>query len=192
MGILLGVFKHGISWCLIVMVSLGWGVIRDTLGSALHRVIILGIVYIALAAARDFMIIFAVEDMKTMSYDEEVELLDLATILAVVVFAVAVIFILWILDALNGTMMYLENMNQTRKLKRYLRLRTIFLFAILFAIVWAVFSLVNTYDEDGIVREEHEWVVEALQELNYLFVLVAVAILWRPNPSAKVSMNLSI
>jgi len=99
--------------------------------------------------------------------------------------AVDVIFIMWILDALNGTMMYLENMSQTRKLGRYLRLRTIFLFSILFATVWAVFSLVNTYDEDGIVREEHEWVVDAATELNYLFVLIGVAILWRPNPSAK-------
>lgn len=67
------------------MVSLGWGVIRDTLGSALHRVVILGIVYVAVAGLRDFMIIFAVEDMQTMSYDEEVELFDLATILTFVV-----------------------------------------------------------------------------------------------------------
>jgi hypothetical protein len=82
-------------------------------------------------------------------------------------------------------MQYLENMSQTRKLDRYLKLRTIFLYAILFAIIWAVFSLVDTYNKDGIVREEHEWVVEAAGELNYLFVLVGVAILWKPNPAAK-------
>jgi len=92
---------------------------------------------------------------------------------------------MWILDALNGTMMYLDNMNQTRKLGRYLKLRTLFLFAILFAVVWAVFSLVNTYDEEGIVREEHEWIVDAATEVNYLFVLIGVAWLWKPNPSAK-------
>lgn len=66
-----------------------------------------------------------------------------------------------------------------------MRLRCIFLFSILFAVVWAIFSLVDTYDEDGIMREEQEWVVDAATELNYLFVLVAVCILWRPNPSAK-------
>jgi len=81
--------------------------------------------------------------------------------------------------------MYLENMNQMRKLGRYLRLRTIYLYAILFAVVLVVFSLVNMYDEDGIVREEHEWIVESAFEVNYLFVLVGVSVLWRPNPSAK-------
>jgi len=184
-GILFGVLKHAISRCLVVMVSLGWGVVRDDLGSALLRIIILGIIYIGVAAAREFMILFAVEDMQTLSYDQEVELFDAATVLTFVVAAVDVIFIMWILDALNGTMQYLENMSQTRKLQRYLKFRTILLFAILFAVIWAVFSLVDTYDEDGIVREEHEWVVDAATEVNYLFVLIGVSWLWRPNPSAK-------
>ena len=69
--------------------------------------------------------------------------------------------------------------------QRYLQLRCVFLFSILFAAVWVIFSLVNTYDEDGIVREEHEWVVDAATEVNYLYVLAAVAFLWRPNPNAK-------
>lgn len=185
LGILLGVFKHGISRCLIVMVSLGWGVVRDSLGPAMIKIVVLGIIYVGIAAARDLVIVFAVEDMQKLSYDREVELFDLATIFTFVVAAVDVIFVMWILDALNGTMMYLENMGQSRKLARYLRLRTILLFAILFATVWAVFSLVDTYDEDGIVREEREWIVDAATELNYLFVLIGVAALWKPNPNAK-------
>ena len=184
-GILMGVMKHGFSRCLVVMVSMGWGVVRDTLGRALFRIVLLGAIYVALSAVRDFMILFAVEDMQTLSYDEEVELFDVATILTFVIAAVDVVFIMWILDALNGTMTYLENMNQTRKYDRFLKLRTIFLFSILFAVVWAVFNLVNSYDEDGIVREEHEWIVAAATEVNYLFVLIGVAFLWRPNPSAK-------
>jgi hypothetical protein len=123
--------------------------------------------------------------MKTLSFEEEEELFDVVTILTFVVAALDVIFIMWTLDALNGTMESLENMNQSRKLMRYLRLRCIFLFSILFAVVWAIFSLVDTYDEEGIVREEQEWVVDAATEINYLFVLIALAILWRPNPSAK-------
>lgn len=184
-GIFMGVIKHGFSRCLIVMVSMGWGVIRDTLGMQLTKIIILGSIYIGVAAARDFMILFAVEDMQTLSYNEEIELFDLATLFTFVVAAVDVIFIFWILDAMNGTMQYLENMGQSRKLARYNKLRNLFLIAILFATVWAVFSLVDTYDKDGIVREQHEWIVDAATEVNYLFVLVGVAFLWRPNPSAK-------
>jgi len=39
-GVLAGVVKQGVSRCLIVMVSLGWGVVRDTLGSQVRTVII--------------------------------------------------------------------------------------------------------------------------------------------------------
>jgi hypothetical protein len=76
-------------------------------------------------------------------------------------------------------------MSQTRKLQRFLTLRSIILYAILFATVWIVFSLVDKYDEEGIVREEHEWIVDAASEVNYLYLLMGVAILWRPNPAAQ-------
>ena len=185
LGILFGVFKRGFSRVLGVMVALGWGVVRDSLGSALRTIIVLGATYIGVSAARELMLEFAVEDLETLSMEAEEELFDAATILTFVVSALDVIFILWMLDGLNGTMEYLENMNQTRKLMRYLRLRLILLCGILFATIWVVFSLVDTFDEEGIVQEEHEWIVDAATEFNYLCVLIGVAVLWRPNPSAK-------
>ena len=184
-SILMGVFKDGFSRCLIVMVALGWGVIRDSLHSDLPKIVVLGVVYMTFATILEFTIEFARQDLQSLSYDQEIKLLDFATIIDFVVAAVNVVFIMWSLDALNATMTYLENMNQTRKLQRYLRLRTLFLFAVLFAVIWTVFALVDEYDEDGIVREEHEWIVIAAMEVNHLAVLIGVAILWRPNPNAK-------
>ena len=181
----MGVLKCGISRCLLVMVSLGWGVVRADLGTTLPKIVALGIFYVGVSGVNEFMTTLAVAEMKTLSIDEEDELFDIIEILSFMVFVVDVIFVLWILDALNSTMEYLENMNQTRKLMRYLRFRCVFLFAILFSVVWVVFSLVDTYDEDGILEEQHEWVVVAAKELNYLFLLVGIAALWWPNPAAK-------
>jgi len=184
-GMFMGVLKSGISRCLIVMVSLGWGVVRDSLGDTLPKIIALGVFYCGVSSVAQFMEIVTMEELETVSLEQEDELLDVDAILAFLVFLVNVVFVLWILDALNGTMEYLESMNQTRKLMRYLRFRCIFLFAILFAVVWLVFNLVDTYDEDGILEEQHEWIVIAAQECNFLFLLVGVAILWWPNPDAK-------
>jgi Lung seven transmembrane receptor len=181
----MGVLKSGISRCLLVMVSLGWGVVRDSLGETLPKIVSLGVLYCAVSSISQFMEVVTMEEMETISLEEEDELLDMDAILAFLVFLINVIFVLWILDALNGTMEYLESMNQTRKLMRYLRFRCIFLFAILFAVVWLVFNLVDTYDEDGILEEQHEWIVIAAQEMNFLFLLIGVAYLWWPNPSAK-------
>jgi Lung seven transmembrane receptor len=78
----------------------------------------------------------------------------------------------------------LEGMKQTSKLMRYLRLRCILMFSILFAVIWAVFCIVDQFDE-GIVDLEAKWVIDASMELNYLFVLVVVSFLWRPQANAK-------
>ena len=185
LGILMGVLKRGIMRCLAVMVSLGWGVVRDSLGPAMRMVIVLGALYIGISATRDLMLIFFVEDFTELTTEEETDLIDIVWVLTICVAALDVIYILWILDALNGTMQYLENMSQSRKLQRFLTLRSIILFAILFATVWIVFSLVDRYDEEGIVREEHEWIVDAATEVNYLYLLLGVAILWRPNEAAR-------
>mmetsp|Transcript_5329 Transcript_5329/g.7838 ORF Transcript_5329/g.7838 Transcript_5329/m.7838 type:complete len:606 (+) Transcript_5329:3-1820(+) len=184
-GVFVGVLKRGISRCLVLMVSLGWGVVRDTLGDQLNKITFFGILYVGTATARDVFTIFAITENQTLSIEEEEDLFDIVTILTFVVAAIDVTFYMWILDALNGTMQYLENMNQTMKLKRYLRLRCILLMSILFAVVWSVFGLVDTYMDDAMMEEQNAWGITIAWEVNYLFVLISVAVLWRPNPNAK-------
>jgi hypothetical protein len=167
------------------MVSLGWGVTCDTLGAAMKKVVGLGIIYTGVSLARDIMTIVAVDDVQKLSVNEEIGLIDVVGILTLVVFAIDVIFVLWILDALNDTMEDLEATSQRMKLKRYLQLRSLLLFAILFALVWIVFGLVDTYMEETILEQQNEWIVLAMMEINFLMVLIGVAVLWKPNARAK-------
>jgi len=183
-GVVLGVMKRAISRCLVVMVSLGWGVVRDTLGDQLKKIVFLGILYVGVSAACECMKIFAIDQYKTLSLNQEEELFDVVTILTFVVAAIDVTFYMWILDALNGTMQYLENMSQSTKLRQYLRLRCILLLSILFAVVWAIFGIVNSY-MDGMLEEQQQWAIQAAWELNYLMVLIGVSSLWRPNKYAN-------
>eukprot|EP00978_Attheya_sp_CCMP212_P006408 scaffold14557_cov67-Attheya_sp.AAC.11 len=183
-GVIIGVVKRAISRCLIVMVSLGWGVVRDTLDN-MRKITIFGVLYAVAALARDLTTIFARAEVQELSTKEENELLDIVTILTFVVAAIDVIFYMWILDSLNATMEYLESMSQRLKLLRYLRLRSILLFSILFAVVWAVFGLVNDFMDERMLDDDQEWAIEAAWDVNYLLVLVGVAVLWRPNPRAK-------
>jgi hypothetical protein len=167
------------------MVSLGWGVVRDTIGDQMNKIIFLGSFFFVSSTARDIISIISVVDMKTMSIDGEENLIGIVEILTLVIAIIDVSFYMWILDALNGTMQYLENMSQHNKLRRYLRLRLILLLSILFAIVWGVFGLVDTLLDETILNQDAEWAIKATWELNYLMVLVSVAVLWRPNPAAK-------
>jgi hypothetical protein len=183
--IIIGVLKGAISRCVLVMVSLGWGVVRDTLGDQLIKIVILGIVFSISSFARDVAEVVFVEEIQTWSLEKEEEVYDVFTILTFVVAGIDCIFYMWILDALNSTMQYLENMNQSNKLKRYLRLRLILLISILFGIVWAVFGIVDASMETAIMDDGQEWIIRGMWLVNYSFVLVAIALLWKPDPRAK-------
>mmetsp|Transcript_17940 Transcript_17940/g.19719 ORF Transcript_17940/g.19719 Transcript_17940/m.19719 type:complete len:565 (+) Transcript_17940:178-1872(+) len=183
-GIIIGVLKRGISRCLLVMISLGWGVVRDELGSIMKKIHVLGMLYIVISLVQNIMTEVAYSEIQRMSQEKEEEIFDIVSILGLVIVLIDFIFYFWIIDSLSATMEYLENMKQTSKLLRYLRLRCILMFSILFAVVWAVFGIVDTYDT-GLVSQEARWVVDAAMEMNYLFVLMAVAILWRPQKNAK-------
>lgn len=184
-GVLVGVLKRAISRCLVVMVALGWGVVRDDLNDHMRKIYILGGLYTATSLACDILRVMQVVENEVIGAEVNSALVDSTAILTFVVAAIDVSFYMWILDALSGTMMYLENMSQATKLQRYLRLRLVLLLSILFAVVWAVFGIVNSYLSVRMLEERHEWGVQAAWEVNYFLVLTTVSFLWKPDPTAK-------
>lgn len=183
--ILIGTFKRAISRCVLLMVSLGWGVVRDTLGDDINKIITAGTIYALLSFTQNVTEIIMVKEFEHISLEKEEEIYDVWEIVSFIVAAINVLFYMWILDSLNGTMQYLENMGQTMKLKRYLKLRLILLISILFAITWSVFSIVNATMDTALLEYGQEWAVESAAEAIYFFILVGIAVLWKPDPNAK-------
>lgn len=185
-GIMIGVLKQGMSRCLAVMVSMGWGVSRDSLSTAARAMSVgLAIAYIFISALSDCLIVFAVENMSTLSYREEKGIVSFVNVLRLLQSLVDTIFIVWVLMALSKSIKYLESNNEKTKLTRMEQLRNIFIGAVSFAVICILFSVFDRYKEGGIVAEEHAWAKDAASEVNYLFVLIGIAMLWRPNESAQ-------
>ena len=185
-GVLFGVCKRAISRVLVVMLCLGWGVTCDSLGGKLKTIVTLGIIYAIVSAARDVMTIISITENEILTHNQEDEIMDVVSILTFVAAFIDVTFYLWIFDALNQTMQYLEEMNQSRKLKRYLRFRLFLLLSVLFAILWSVFGLVDSYNSQRMVNEEQQgWVLTAVWEVNYFFVLLGLSCLWCPEIGSK-------
>jgi hypothetical protein len=179
------VLKGAISRCLLVMVSLGWGVIRDTLGDVMKKIILLGVVYSALSFGKEVAAIIFVEEFQILSNEVEKEIYDIFAIFTYLVAACDVTFIIWIFDGMNSTMEYLENMNQSMKLKRFLRLRLILILSVFFVVVAAVFTIVDATMDTTLLSEGQEWLTRGAFELNYILVLLSIALLWKPDPRAK-------
>jgi hypothetical protein len=165
------------------MVAMGWGVVRDSLGRTLIKIVILGLLYSGLTLFRDILVVFASDEVQTLSTSTEKELRDSALILTPPIIVINLIFYFWIISSLNATTEYLKNMNQTSKLRRHLRLRCIIMTSITIAAGWLVFSIFDVFA--GILSADQMWMLEGAMHANYLFVLTGVAILWRPNQNSK-------
>ena len=151
----------------------------------MNKIIIAGTVYALLSFTQSVTEIIMVKEFEHVSLEKEEEIYDVWEILSFIVAAINVFFYMWILDSLNSTMQYLENMSQTMKLKRYLKLRLILLISILFAIVWFVFSIAKATMDTVLLEYGQEWAVESAAEAIYFFILVGIAVLWKPDPTAK-------
>jgi hypothetical protein len=179
-GILFGIVKHAVSRCLVLMVSLGWGVVTDSLNRiTLTLIIILGIAYAVVGAIVDISLIYAIEDMKTISFDAEMEVLDFAIFMNGVLALISLVFTIWIVIALIMTMVRLRSTSQTRKLGRYLRLTAILSVSIILSALVTYAAAVRGEDLQS------ERIVDTVTEAVYLFLLIGVACLWRPNESSR-------
>ena len=183
LALTLGVLKRGISRCLGVMVAMGWGVVRESLGATLAQIVFLGLLYSGLTLFRDIFVVVAEEKVSTITTSAEEELVDLALLLTPVIILINLIFYFWILRSLNATTEYLQNMNQTSKLLRHSRLRCIFIFSFVVAAGWLVFTIYDVFFD--VLTTDQTWILEAVMHVNYLLLLTGVAFLWRPNANAK-------
>jgi len=182
---------QGLLRCLGVMVAMGWGVVRDTLGMALCKIILLGLLYSGLSLLR-YSLEAAASSAHLVSSTEKEELIDLALILEYVIVVINVIFYCWIISSVKSTTEYLRNMNQTSKLRRHLRLRCLIIISLIIIsslavinIFQALASKIPQVDDIKIFKHENEWIIEAVKYGNYLFIVFGVTILWRPNADAK-------
>ena len=89
------------------MVCLGWGVVRDTLGGKMRKIILFIIAYTVVSSLRDVFTSFAVTD-PDLTTDEEHKVVDLVAIFTLATAILDVIIYLWILDSLNATIDHLE------------------------------------------------------------------------------------
>eukprot|EP00534_Pseudo-nitzschia_fraudulenta_P011794 CAMPEP_0201216454 /NCGR_PEP_ID=MMETSP0851-20130426/189524_1 /ASSEMBLY_ACC=CAM_ASM_000631 /TAXON_ID=183588 /ORGANISM="Pseudo-nitzschia fraudulenta, Strain WWA7" /LENGTH=612 /DNA_ID=CAMNT_0047506019 /DNA_START=372 /DNA_END=2210 /DNA_ORIENTATION=- len=180
------IIQQGAIRCVGLMVGMGWGVVRDTLGAALWKVIFFGLLYSGLLFVRDSLEL-ASESVKKAS-TQQTELFDLAQILSWVIIVVNLIFVCWLIMEVGKTTDYLRNMNQTTKLRRHLRLRCLLIASMVIISAKWIFSLVQfvcAVYGNPVLSPHLFWIIDVVGHANYLFIIFGVSILWRPNSDAK-------
>lgn len=149
--------------CILLAVSLGWGVVYATLNSATCCIIIaLGVPHFAVSAVRILFLfpLYGEAPVVTEHYLYKLNRIG---------FIIDLIFVLWTVQFLVATMLYLQRMNDTRMLERYTKVRYLFKRLVVLAVFWMVIPF---------PEERMFMVAYILENVHFALVMVTVSALW--------------
>lgn len=176
-----GASKRALSRVLVLMVALGYGMLKPSLGPLLYQVLLLGSLYFLVSLASDLLTQIPPDEQEVNSEGY----VDTVSILLTASAVLDMVFYFWILQALTTTLNVLKGRNQTMKLQLYTRFRNVLVFSLFLSVLWALYTAYLTTS----TRLEHEWrqawTIDAVWEIFYLLVLAALAVLLAPSDNSR-------
>ncbi|KAG0361209.1 hypothetical protein BGZ54_009170 [Gamsiella multidivaricata] len=172
--------RNSLSLFMLLIVSMGYGVVKPTLGSTMKKVIFLSFAHFL------FGIIYSAG---TMSPVDDVS----AMIVLMVVVPLALTmtsFYIWTLQSLTSTIATLNLRRQTEKVKMYTRLRRLLVFSLTVLCAFFVINTLNFMNMDSDDWPATHWrikwfLLDGWLNILYLVVFTVIVILWRPTENNK-------
>ncbi|RHZ44712.1 hypothetical protein Glove_712g22 [Diversispora epigaea] len=172
--------RNSISFFMLLIVCMGYGVVKPTLGSTMNRCRALGIAHFI------FGVIYAAGTMLINPYTTN-------PLIFLVIFPLAftmTAFYIWTLQSITNTLQTLEIRRQNVKALMYKRLYRLLIFSVT---VLGIFFLINTFNYTH--REDMDWIAKYWQwrwflldgwlNVLYLIVFSVILIIWRPTRNNK-------
>lgn len=176
-SLIFGVSKRAVSRVVVLIVSMGYGVVRQSLGEDMKRVMGLGASYCVLSLI--FTITSSLPSSAKNIGDPEYE--NLFSIVIMLLATIDTIFYMWTISSLNNLIITLEARKQNVKLQLYKNFRFALVAALSFAVLWAVYSSILMGTQTTETSWELKWTIDAISELLYFLIFVAIAVLWAPS-----------
>ncbi|KAM6181176.1 transmembrane protein 87A isoform 1-T1 [Erethizon dorsatum] len=167
---LLSAVKRSLARTLVIIVSLGYGIVKPRLGVTLHKVVVAGALYLLFSGMEGVLRVTGY-----FSY-------SLASILSLALSAIDACIILWIsFQHLTQTMKLLKLRRNVVKLSLYRHFTNTLILAVAASIVFIIWTTMKfrivTCQSDW--REL--WVDDAIWRLLFSMILFVIMILWRPS-----------
>ncbi|CAG9861479.1 unnamed protein product [Phyllotreta striolata] len=162
--------KRTLARMLVVIVSLGFGIVKPRLGATLHRVVGVGLLYFFLAASEAYLRI--TKDKNDPSKDILVASVPLAVLDSAICW--------WIFSALVNTTRTLRLRRNEAKLGLYRHFTNTLIFAVLASVFFMLYSIKVHHFVECLVVWKDIWVEEAYWHVLFSLLLLVIMILWRP------------
>lgn len=162
--------KRTLARMLVVIVSLGFGIVRPRLGAALHRVTGVGLLYFFLAASEAYLRVTRAKN------DQSKDLLVAAVPLAVLDSAIC----WWIFNALVNTTRTLRLRRNEVKLTLYRHFTNTLIFSVAASVIFMLYSIKTHRIVACLQIWKDLWVEEAFWHILFSALLLVIMVLWRP------------
>ncbi|KAL2613211.1 hypothetical protein R1flu_024903 [Riccia fluitans] len=170
-----GAIKKTVSRLLILVVSMGYGVVLPTLGGLTSKVMLLGAAYFVASELLDVM-----ENVGTVNDASGSARLFLVLPVAVL----DAVFILWIFTSLSRTLEKLQARRRFAKLELYRKFTNTLAIAVIAAVMWIGYELYFKATDKLFERWESAWVIPAFWIVFTFLILISICFLWAPSQNS--------
>lgn len=181
-GLIFGVSKRALSRVVVQFVALGYGIVRPSLGEDMNRVLLLGLAYFILS-----LIYTVATNLPAGSKYLSDPDYDFVSLVVFMLAGVDTTFYIWIISSINNLLVTLAARKQAAKYILYRNFRAILFVSIFFTCIWALYgSIIVLNNGSGDESNwQDRWTVDALWELTYFVIFVAISVMWAPSKNSQ-------
>ncbi|PSR93265.1 Transmembrane protein like [Actinidia chinensis var. chinensis] len=164
--------KKTVSRLLLLVVSMGYGIVRPTLGGITSKVLLLGVIYFVASEALEL-----VEHLGNINdFSGKVRLF-----LVLPVALLDACFILWIFSSLSKTLEKLQIRRSMAKLELYRKFTNSLAVSVLLSVAWIGYELYFNATDPLSELWRRAWIIPAFWTLLAFLLLVVICVLWAPS-----------
>ncbi|XGW33642.1 hypothetical protein V3C99_017780 [Haemonchus contortus] len=163
--------KRTMSRVLVIIVTVGYGVVKPRLGNTLSQVAGVGLVYFVFCA---------IEGLARVSKNH-VEAAKQKQFAALPLVITEMVIFYWIFTSLGSTMRTLKLRRNEVKLTVYRHFMSTLVFAAIASVIFMMWSLLYHIFPTCLKDWKELWVDTAFWHVLFCFILVVIVVLWRPS-----------
>lgn len=175
-AVIFGVMKRALSRIVVLMVSMGYGVVRSNLGDDMKKIFFLGCSYFVLSLIYTLTITMP----SNARFVGDIEFENMLALVVLMLAAVDTTFYMWIIKSLNSLISALESRRQVDKCALYRNFRFVLYLSLAFSVIWVLYSSILLSGSSYETSWESRWSMDALWESLYFVVFASICFLWAP------------
>jgi len=174
---ILNTVKRAMSRMLVLVVSMGYGVVKPTLGDRVPRVLLVGVSYFVFGTL--------LEVLNWIGHSSDFSVM-FRLLFVLPVAALDSTFAVWIFVELSHTVTALHARRQTAKLQLYNRFTRAMAVFILLSVLWSGYEIYTAGPNGNLfdARWRAYWILEGFWPALYFAVLLGIMLLWAPSKNA--------